>query len=153
MRRGRRWRGAEEGKPCPRRLRRFLEPCLLLLLHKGDSHGYELAEAIKSFGFDERNPVDPSLVYRTLRWLEENGMVVSTWDTASSSGPARRIYSLNEAGNRYLAAWMADLRETAQMLEAFLAEYEQHMAEGKGDHHSVPAEQSVPVGERAGAKG
>lgn len=153
MRRGRRWRGAEEGKPCPRRLRRFLEPCLLLLLHKADSHGYELAEAIKSFGFDERNPVDASLVYRTLRWLEKNGMVVSTWDTASSSGPARRVYSLNEAGDRYLAAWMADLRETAQMLKAFLAEYQQHMAEGRGDLHAVPAEQSVPVGESTGANG
>jgi hypothetical protein len=81
MRRGRPWRGAEEGEPCPRRLRRFLEPCLLLLLHEQDGHGYELAEAIKPFGFDERHPVDASLVYRTLRWLERNGMVVSSWDT------------------------------------------------------------------------
>ena len=135
MQRGRRWRGAEEGKPCPRRLRRFLEPCLLLLLHKGDSHGYELAEAIKSFGFDERNPVDPSLIYRTLRRLEERGMLTSRWDTASSAGPARRVYRLTEAGDRYLAAWMADLRETARMLNAFLREYDQHMAAGEGRYH------------------
>ncbi|KPL20321.1 MAG: hypothetical protein AMJ93_12255 [Anaerolineae bacterium SM23_84] len=135
MRRGRPWRDAEKGEPCPRRLRRFLEPCLLLLLHTGDSHGYELSEAIKAFGFGERNPVDSSLVYRTLRWLEKNGMVVSAWDTASSAGPARRVYHLTEAGDRYLAAWMADLRETAQMLRAFLAEYDQHMAKGKGEYH------------------
>lgn len=136
MRRGRAWRGAEWGEPCPRRLNRFLEPCLLLLLHKRDTHGYELAEAIKPFGFDERNPVDASLVYRTLRWLEASGMVVSTWDTISAAGPARRVYHLTEAGDRYLAAWMADLRETACMLTAFLAEYDQHMAAGQGEYHN-----------------
>lgn len=137
MRRGRPWRDVEEGEPCPRRLRRFLEPCLLLLLHKRDAHGYELAEALKAFGFDERNPVDASLIYRTLRWLERNGMVTSTWDTTSSAGPARRVYHLTETGDRYLAAWMADLRETTRMLNAFLAEYEQHMLEGQGEYHKA----------------
>jgi len=125
---GRAWDGAEEGKPCPRRIRRFLEPCLLLLLHRADSHGYELAEAIKAFGFDQRNPVDTSLIYRTLRSLEENGLVRSAWETDTSSGPARRVYSLNARGNRYLAAWMADLRATAEMLYSFLDEYDRHMA-------------------------
>jgi len=135
MRKGRPWRDAERGNPCPRRIRRFLEPCLLLLLHKRNAHGYELAEAIKPFGFDERHPVDSSLIYRTLRRLEADGMVTSDWDTVSSAGPARRVYHLTEAGDRYLAAWMADLRETARMLMAFLAEYEQHMAEEEGEYH------------------
>jgi poly-beta-hydroxybutyrate-responsive repressor len=135
MKTGRSWGGAEEGKPCPRRLRRFLEPCLLLVLHKKATHGYELAEAIKAFGFDERNPVDGSVVYRTLRWLEDNGMVESTWDTTSSAGPARRVYHLTANGDRYLEAWMADLQETAHMLEAFVAEYKQHMAQGEGKYH------------------
>ena len=47
-RRGRAWDRMDEGTSCPRRIRRFLEPCLLLLLHRGDAHGYELAEAIIS---------------------------------------------------------------------------------------------------------
>ena len=135
MRRGRAWRSAEQGAPCPRRIRRFLEPCLLLLLHKRQAHGYDLLETIKPFGFDERHPVDSSLIYRTLRRLEMDGMVASSWDTASSAGPARRVYSLTEAGDRYLAAWMADLRETAQMLLAFGREYDQHMESGEGDYH------------------
>jgi PadR family transcriptional regulator PadR len=134
-RRGRAWPGAEEGRPCPRRLRRFLEPCLLLVLHKRDAHGYELAEAIKAFGFGEKNPVDQSVVYRTLRWLEEHGMVVSAWDTESTAGPARRVYHLTEDGDRYLGAWMADLHETALLLQAFVAEYRKHMALGEGEYH------------------
>jgi len=135
VRRGSAWRHAEQGEPCPRRIRRFLEPCLLLLLHKRDAHGYELAEAIKPFGFDERHPVDSSLIYRTLRRLEGGGMVTSGWDTVSSAGPARRVYRLTEAGDGYLAAWMADLRETASLLTAVLAKYEQHMAEEQGEYH------------------
>ncbi len=142
MQRGRPWRGADEGKPCPRRLRRFLEPCVLLLLHKADSHGYELTEAIKAFGFDERNPVDSSLVYRTLRWLEENGMVESAWDTDASAGPARRVYRLNAAGDRYLGTWMADLRATVGFLRAFLDEYDRHMAEASGEHHGRCSKES-----------
>jgi PadR family transcriptional regulator PadR len=132
-RRGRAWDRMDEGKPCPRRVRRFLEPCLLLLLHRADAHGYELAEAIKELGFDERNPIDSSLIYRTLRWLEENGLVESTWETETSSGPARRVYRLNEEGNRYLAAWMTDLRATAEMLHSFVDEYDRHMAVAHGE--------------------
>jgi poly-beta-hydroxybutyrate-responsive repressor len=105
---------------------------LLLLLHRGDAHGYELAEAIKDFGFDETNPIDSSLIYRTLRWLEENNLVESTWETETSSGPARRVYSLKDQGDRYLAAWMADLSATAEMLHAFLDEYDRHMATAHG---------------------
>ena len=136
MRRGRAWQGAEEGQPCPRRIMRFLEPCLLLVLHSHAAHGYELAEEIQPLGFDARHPVDSSLIYRTLRALEASGMVTSDWDTAASAGPARRVYHLSEAGDRYLTAWMADLRETARMLSAFVAEYEKHMAKGQGDYHN-----------------
>jgi len=106
-----------------------------LVLHKQDAHGYELAETIKTFGFDETRPVDPSLVYRTLRWLEGHGLVDSSWDTSSSGGPARRVYHLTAEGDQYLAAWMADLEETAHMLTAFVAEYRRHMANGEGEYH------------------
>ena len=87
------------------------------------------------FGFDERHPVDSSLIYRRLRRLEMDGMVVSSWDTTSSAGPARRVYRLTEAGDRYLAASMADLRETARMLVALGKEYDQHMSSGEGECH------------------
>jgi len=57
----RRWRGGQGGEACPRHINRFLEPCLLLLLHCDEAHGYELLEGLKPFGF-EQNPVDSSTV-------------------------------------------------------------------------------------------
>jgi PadR family transcriptional regulator PadR len=121
----RRWRGGLQGEACPRRIHRFLEPCLLLLLHCEEAHGYELLEGLKQFGFDQ-NPVDSSTVYRVLRGLEERGFVSSRWETGGA-GPARRLYHISREGDRYLAWWSDDLRETARVLTGFLETYDTHM--------------------------
>jgi len=122
---GRRWRGGQQGDACPRRIDRFLESCLLLLLHCDEAHGYDLLEGLKQFGFDQ-NPVDSSTVYRRLRGLEDREFVSSRWDTGGA-GPARRLYQITEEGDRYLAWWADDLRETNLMLKGFLGTYDAHM--------------------------
>ena len=124
MPRGRRRGGRAQGA-CPRRIDRFLESCLLLLLHCDEAHGYELLEGLKQFGF-ARNPVDSSTVYRMLRGLEDRGFVTSRWDT-DGVGPARRLYQITEEGDRYLGWWVDDLRETDQVLHNFLEMYDSHM--------------------------
>jgi len=135
MPRGHRWRGGRASdEPHPRRIRRFLEPALLLLLHKGTSHGYDLMNSLHELGL-ETYPADASVVYRMLRDLEAQGMVTSFWDTESAAGPSRRVYRLTEAGDRYLAEWVADLQETDRLLHRFLEAYQDHMTHGKGEHH------------------
>ena len=121
----RRWRGGRPDQVCPRRIHRFLEPCLLLLLHRQQAHGYELVEGLEPFGFGQ-NPADLSTVYRILRDLEDRGFVISQWDT-SNAGPARRQYTITDDGDRYLAWWVQDLRETDRALHSFLDTYEAHM--------------------------
>ena len=118
-------RDGRSDEACPRRIERFVEPCLLLLLHCNEAHGYELMEGLKPFGF-EQNPVDLSSVYRMLRGLEEQGFVTSRWDT-DSSGPARRLYRMTEEGDQYLAWWVDDLCETGRVLRCFLETYDRHM--------------------------
>lgn len=121
-----RWRRGQQGEACPRRIDRFLEPCLLLLLHCNEAHGYELLEELKAFGFGQ-NPVDSSTVYRILRYLEEQGFVLSHWD-AGDAGPARRLYRITEVGDQFLASWVEDLRATDGVLHHFLQAYDSHMA-------------------------
>ena len=123
----RRWRNGENAEACPRHIHRFLEPCLLLLVHCEEIHGYELADGLRRFGF-EQNPVDTSTVYRFLRDLEDRGLVKSRWDTGTS-GPARRVYKTTEEGDCYLAWWVGDLRETDRVLHEFLDTYDSHMEE------------------------
>jgi len=133
MPRGRRRRrmGGQGGGPCPTRIYRFVEPCLLLLLHRGASHGYSLVEELKEFGFAEA-PIDPSMVYRALREMEALGLVASAWDT-EGSGPPRRVYQITAQGDQHLALCVADLRAMDRVLHDFFAAYDKHMrAHGGG---------------------
>jgi poly-beta-hydroxybutyrate-responsive repressor len=111
-----------------RRIARFVQPCLLLLLQEGPAHGYSLTEGFQGLGFDEQ-PVDSSVVYRYLREMEEEGLVASEWDTEASAGPARRVYNITEEGNRALAWWVAGLRETDRVLHSFLSAYDRQVQE------------------------
>jgi PadR family transcriptional regulator PadR len=121
----RRSQSGSAGKACPRQIHRFLEPCLLLLVLCRETHGYELVDDLKSFGY-EQNPVDTSTIYRSLRDMEARGLVSSRWDT-SNVGPARRVYQTTEEGEHYLAWWVEDLRETDRVLHHFLDSYDSHM--------------------------
>lgn len=118
-------RGERDQGACPRRIDRFLESCLLLLLHCDEVHGYDLLEGLKQFGFSQ-DPVDSSTIYRMLRGLETRGFVTSRWDT-QGVGPARRLYRITGEGDRYLGWWVDDLRETDQVLHNFLERYDSHM--------------------------
>ena len=119
-----RFRG-EWGEVRPRRIRRFLEPALLLLLHWAPTHGYGLLEGLARLGL-ESYPADISAIYRILYDLEAKGMVSSTPDVGPSAGPPRRVYALTEAGEAYLRALVEELRATDQLLHRFLEAYDQH---------------------------
>jgi len=114
------------GGACPRRISRFLEPCLLLLLRGDASHGYNLLESLGQFGFTPGS-VDTSVVYRVLREMEESGWVSSQWDTAGS-GPPRRVYTVTASGETYLAAWINDLRCTRDEIDQFIETYARQSA-------------------------
>ena len=118
------------GCACPgTKMERFLEPCLLLLLAEGQSHGYELMDTLGCGSLLEDSP-DPGLMYRTLRRLEENEFVASTWETGGS-GPAKRLYNLTPAGFEYLSAWAANIQRNRERLDRFLGKYAK-LVEKKG---------------------
>jgi poly-beta-hydroxybutyrate-responsive repressor len=100
----------------------FLQPCLLVMLHRGEAHGYSLLNGLDEFGFN-LDRLDPSLVYRALREMEAVGLVTSEWGE-ESQGPQRRVYRITQEGEQYLAQWVADLRRTRQEIDYLLATYE-----------------------------
>jgi PadR family transcriptional regulator, regulatory protein PadR len=109
-------RGYGRGRGRRQHIRRFLEPCLLVLLRKEESHGYNLINGLYEFGFDSKN-MDPSVLYRSLRDLESQGLITGQWDT-NSLGPQRRVYTITSAGEAVLADWIAELRQTRQQIMA-----------------------------------
>jgi PadR family transcriptional regulator PadR len=58
-------------------------------------------------------------VYRALRALEEDGLVVSEWE-AGLPGPAKRTYTLTDDGREALRAWLASLAGLRDALRDFL---------------------------------
>ena len=107
-----------------RRVMSFLQPCLLVMLHRGEAHGYNLLNGLDEFGFNPGQK-DPSLIYRALRDMEELGLVTSEWDQNSSLGPQRRVYQIAPEGEDYLEGWVSDLRRTHKEIDALINAYEQ----------------------------
>jgi poly-beta-hydroxybutyrate-responsive repressor len=104
--------------------RNFLRPCVLLLLKESSAHGYDLLERLQAFGF---SGTDPGGLYRTLRGLEEEGLVCSAWE-ASSQGPDRRRYEITRAGAERLHDAARQLQGTAEVLDRFVTRYSEFVA-------------------------
>ena len=69
-------------------------------------------------------PADPGAVYRALRALEEDGFVISKWET-QESGPARRVYQLTKFGEKLLEDWMKELKKRRNALDNLISLYEE----------------------------
>jgi poly-beta-hydroxybutyrate-responsive repressor len=54
--------------------------------------------------------------------MEKDGLVRSSWDT-SGQGPARRIYSITEAGEAYLKLWAGTLGQYRRMMDQLFRLY------------------------------
>ncbi|NLX36318.1 MAG: PadR family transcriptional regulator [Chloroflexi bacterium] len=105
-------------------LRGFLGPRLVLLLLDKPAHGYELLERLTAEQ-PHMPTADPGLLYRTLRQLEADGLLVSTWDTAGQ-GPARRLYEVTPEGVAFLHAWAGRAEHMRACLGRFLDGYQRH---------------------------
>ncbi len=101
--------------------RRLVEPALLLRLRGGPSHGYSLVASLEEL---DLGGFDPSVVYRLLRDLEEEGWVWSTWDEQDTQGPPRRVYALTDSGEDALGRWMEELEASRARIMKLLSEYE-----------------------------
>ena len=81
---------------------------------------------------DEREPlsgwpprdfgITMSTLYRTLRQMEKDGYLESTWEPGPT-GPARRVYSITAAGHEWLDSSAAVLDTYRQTIDRFLDLY------------------------------
>jgi DNA-binding PadR family transcriptional regulator len=99
-----------------------------LKLREGPAHGYSLLDGLDDYGL---GGLDPSMVYRILREMEDLGWVSSTWDEQQTQGPPRRIYQLAPLGDEVLAEWAKDLEQSKARIERFLHMYRQQTKEDK----------------------
>ena len=112
--------GCCEGKY--QKMERLLEICLLLLLFEKEGYGYGLIEQLSDFGFTG-DDLNIGSLYRTLRKMEDQGLVSSVWEEAVQ-GPKRRVYTITEKGKQDLHNWIPVLRQRKARIEQLIETYE-----------------------------
>jgi poly-beta-hydroxybutyrate-responsive repressor len=114
-------RSASRANDIDTRPKNWLVPVALVLLKQWSSYGYELMDRTVELGFET---INPGTVYRTLRKMERDGLCESKWETTTSSGgPARRVYSITDAGGAYLDLWVRSMEQYQQTMDDFLRTY------------------------------
>jgi poly-beta-hydroxybutyrate-responsive repressor len=110
---------ADHQKKLEARPKNWFTPVALVILRKEPYHGYKLMERLDEFGFEQTNL---GTMYRSLRQMEDEGLCKSEWETPKG-GPARRIYSVTDAGEEYLAAWAEGCKRYQDVIDSFFRAY------------------------------
>jgi len=75
-------------------LKGVLEGCVLEIISRGETYGYEITRKLNTLGFTD---VVEGTVYTILIRLEKNKLVEIT-KKPSDMGPPRKFFELNDAG-------------------------------------------------------
>jgi len=100
-------------------LRGVVEPLMLFIIAELPSHGYRIAKEIeaRSSGYFK---LTASTVYSALRRLEEDGLVLSAWQSAANS-PRRRYYYLTEKGKEILGTKLSEWERFSSAAEQVMS--------------------------------
>lgn len=90
--------------------------CVLALLTKGDSYGYDLADALTT-----KIQSSDGTVYPILRKLASEGLV-STYLQESQNGPPRKYYHLTELGKERLNNDLAEWKDFREAVDEIISE-------------------------------
>lgn len=101
---------------------RFIEACLLCLLKEEKSYGYNLMEKLSQFGFTDET-INISIIYRNLRNMENENLVLSSW-AESDQGPNKRMYNITTKGEEELENWIILLKDRKDRITSIIDKYE-----------------------------
>ncbi len=87
-------------------LRGVLEGCVLAIIQRGETYGYEILTELSESGFEG---LMEGTLYPILTRLEKKGLI-SCRKEKSPYGPIRKYFSVTEAGSGYLAAFRDSYR-------------------------------------------
>ncbi len=100
-------------------LARLLRPAIMAILSQASTHGYVLVQRIADLNLFADEPPDPSGIYKTLKELEKEGLVNSSWELGESA-PAKRRYELSASGAACLKRWVPTLETYRAHIDGLL---------------------------------
>jgi PadR family transcriptional regulator PadR len=116
--------------------RDILAPFVLLAVSMERAHGYVIEDYLRTLGLFG---ITMSTLYRTLRQMEKDGYLRSAWEPGTT-GPARRVYTLTEAGRAWLDTSAAMLTAYRDTIDRFFGLYAP-ADKGRREPHQSPNEE------------
>jgi len=100
-------------------LARLVRPAVMAILAREPAHGYRIAQHLQELAMFKDQSPDPTGIYRLLKDMEDEGLMVSNWDL-TDSGPAKRRYALTKTGRACLSRWVRTLEDYGRAIAELL---------------------------------
>ena len=97
-------------------LKGVLEGCILAIIEKGETYGYEITTKLGSYGFEA---VAEGTIYPILLRLEKGGSIAAELKV-SPSGPKRKYYHLTEIGQNGLKEFQSNWHLISEAVDSVL---------------------------------
>ena len=91
----------EIGMTTSQMLKGVLEGCLLAIIGRGETYGYEMVEKLGEYGL---TMVSEGSIYPVLLRMQKEGLVMTVM-RPSPNGPKRKYYRLTDVGEQELEAF------------------------------------------------
>ena len=99
-------------------MRGTLEGCILKIISKKTTYGYEIMMSLKNKGFED---ISEGTIYPLLMRLEKQGCI-SAELLPSPLGPKRKYYTITESGRNYLKSFEYSWCKIAESVGEILGE-------------------------------
>ena len=120
--------------------RDILAPFVLLSVSLQRAHGYVIEDYLRALGLFG---ITMSTLYRTLRQMEKDGFVESTWEPGPT-GPARRVYTITDAGLAWLDSSATMLNAYRETIDRFFGLYGADRTQRNGTSDQGNGEKETP---------
>lgn len=97
-------------------LKGILEGCVLAVIARGETYGYEILGQLEKHGFEN---LGEGTLYPVLTRLDKNGYI-SCRKAKSPLGPVRKYYSMTPEGERRLDTFKEDYERITASADAVL---------------------------------
>lgn len=88
-------------------LKGTLEGCILKIISRRQTYGYEISQELQQFGFTD---ISEGTIYPLLLRLEKSGLITAEY-RESTLGPRRKYFSLSTEGQAELNGFYANWKE------------------------------------------